>query len=95
MAPYHFYDFQQSNLITFFLNSFSVVFCIHGNKFGVAHCCDDLWPTSDNDAHTDDDKSPLVEASDEQRKQHRHASQDAGKVLPMSTKKYITSFSRS
>jgi hypothetical protein len=54
-----------------------------------------LWPTSDNDAHTDDDKSPLVEASDEQRKQHRHASQDAGKVLPMSTKKYITSFSRS
>ena len=56
-------------------------FCIHGNKVGVAYCCDDLWPTADqvNDTTTDD-KAPLVDNNEtNQKRLQRNRSVDAGK----------------
>jgi hypothetical protein len=65
-----------------------VVFCIHGNKFGVANCCEDLWPISGsghahvaNDVnHVVDDKAPLISSDDDEgrHQQDRQNSQDAG-----------------
>jgi hypothetical protein len=59
------------------------VFCIHGNKFGVARCCDDLWPTSDPaiEGETTDDKAPLVENEVTGRMTQRQRSQDGGEVI--------------
>ena len=79
-----------------YINFVSVVFCIHGNKFGVANCCEDLWPISGSGHaaadlnHVVDDKAPLVTSDDDEGHQHeRQSSQDPGKCIhhPLSKSK--------
>jgi hypothetical protein len=51
-----------------------IVFCIHGNKFGIARCCDDLVPGQDHVHGTGDGGGTLEDLVTGQDDQHHGSS---------------------